>query len=77
MSLTVAGQELFPLGSTNVQPDGGSNRRGIPVRFPPGVVHSGQIGATGGALLSIQRWLAGEPTSVKNNWRGEDGSTQG
>lgn len=77
MSLTVGGKELFPLGSTPVLPDGGSQRRGIPVRFLPGVVHSGEIGDTGGALLSIQRWLDGEPTSVHLDWRGEDGSTKG
>jgi len=46
------------------------------VRVAENVPHSAFIEGSGGAFISIQKWLNGvPPTSVTMNWLGKDGST--
>lgn len=50
--------------------DGLCSHNGKFIRVPAGVKHGATIGPVGGAFISFQHWLDGEPTSVDADWRG-------
>lgn len=41
------------------------------IRILPGETHGARIGPMGGAFLTIQRWLDGNPKSVATAWSGD------
>jgi hypothetical protein len=41
------------------------------MRVGPGDVHGATIGPKGGAFITFQHWLRGDPESVENDWEGE------
>lgn len=51
--------------------DGLSLRRGTHIRVKPEDYHGATIGKNGGAFLSIQHWLKGNPTTVGHDWAGK------
>jgi len=44
---------------------------GLNLRVHPGQTHGAKIGPMGGAFLTIQMWLDGEPRSVDTAWEGD------
>ena len=58
-------------------PNGLSHARGCVLRLRPRDWHGGKAGASGGAFLSVQKWLNGlDPTSVGDDWMGPRAQTR-
>ena len=51
--------------------EGRCSKHGYAIRVRPHDTHGASIGANGGAFMTFQHWLKGEPQSVELNWRGE------
>ncbi len=51
--------------------DGLSAAYSSSIRILPGETHGARIGSMGGAFLTIQRWLDGNPKSVATAWSGD------
>ncbi len=69
----VNGEQTYPSGSgVAIRRDGSSLPRiwGYGAYVGAGVKHKAIIGPNGGAFLSVQKWLQGEPTSVDEDWEG-------
>ena len=54
-----------------VEKDGLSAAYTSSIRILPGDTHGASIGPMGGAFLTIQRWLDGNPKSVATAWSGD------
>jgi hypothetical protein len=52
--------------------DGTQVVAGVQFRIRPGVLHGAVVGPKGGAFLSLQHWIEGEPTSVGLDWLGPE-----
>jgi hypothetical protein len=77
MLLTLEGKTAYDLKQVYRLPGGGCSGNGQMIRIPPGAVHGGTIGPLGGAFLSIQHWLNGNPGPIHEDWVGVDGSHRG
>jgi hypothetical protein len=70
LDLHLTGRDRAVIGGREV-PD--ATHRGHPfarrVPVPAGVLHSG-VSFTGTAYLSMQRWRAGPPTFITDDWEG-------
>jgi quercetin dioxygenase-like cupin family protein len=77
MQLTLDGKPAYDLEQVKALPDGRCSVNGSMLRIPPGAVHGGTIGPTGGAFISIQYWLNGNPGPIHEDWIGNDGSSKG
>jgi hypothetical protein len=77
MLLTKNFQPAHEEGIACALPDGRCSGNGAMIRIPPGCIHGGWLGEKGGAFLSIQHWLNGNPVSVHEDWIGVDGSEKG
>lgn len=61
----VVGQDMMG------EKDGQSAAYGATIHVKPGETHGAKIGPMGGAFLTIQKWIDGEPRSVDTAWDGE------
>lgn len=69
--LTHNGIVVIGDASMGCTPDGISAAHGTTIRVSPGDTHGAKIGPMGGAFMTIQKWLDGEPRSVETAWEGE------
>lgn len=51
--------------------DGVSSAYGAAIRVLPGETHGAKIGPMGGAFMTFQKWMNGNPRSVDTAWEGD------
>jgi quercetin dioxygenase-like cupin family protein len=76
IDLKIGGQKVYEPGSIHETESGGCSQNRHHGYIAAGQPHSAKIGPAGGAFITCQRWIQGEPQTVEMDWQGPALSTE-